>query len=266
VDPVAARLRAGAGPGDAETVAARVKSLRREVLERLIDRELAMREAEAIGFVPDPAEVRAREAELGQLLAGTGVDVRREAVRDVTMAAMRRRYAEKPGAANPGAVREFYARHKDEMIQPRLVALDQLVVYEDRFGKADTRNFRAIALEVSGLLESGEKFDALRERYDEFLPLAGLAHTGPVMQPVGAYASQVALAGGELRQGGVFGPLFMAGAAVFCKVTDERPEGPVAFSEVEKEIQRRLETEATEKNLTDWLKRLRARARIEFME
>ncbi len=265
-EPVMARLRESAGPSEAEAVAAREKTLRREVLERLIDREVMLREAEALGYRPDPAEVRAREAELGEMVAGTGVDMRREAVRDVTLAAMRRRYAEKPGAANPGAVREFYARHKDGMTRPRLVALDQLVVYEDRFGKADARNYREIALEISGLLESGEKFDVLRERYDEFLPLAGLAHGAGALRPVGAYAGQVALAGGDLRKGGVFGPLFMVGLAAFGKVTDERPAGPVAFEEVEGDIRRRLEVEATEKNLQDWLKRLRGRARIEIAE
>lgn len=266
VDPVLSRLREQAGPADAEAVAAREKSLRREVLERLIDRELAMREAEAIGYRPDPAAVRERESELAQILAGTGIDVRREAIRDVTMTDMRKRYAEKPGAANPAAVREFYARHKDEMIQPRLVALDQLVIYEDRLGKADAANFRDIALEVSRLLESGERFDALRVRYDEFLPLASLEHAAPNMQPVGAYARQVVAAGGELRRGAVFGPLFLSGMALFCKVTDERPEGPIPFEEVEREIRRRLEAEAEEKNLDFWLKRLRGKARIEIIE
>lgn len=264
IDPVLNRLREQAGADSAGPVAAREKALRREVLERLIDRELAMREAVAIGHKPDPSAVREREYELAQLLAGTGTDIRREAVRDVTMADMRKRYGEKPGEASPAAVREFYARHRDEMTRPRAVALDQLVVYEDRLDRRDGRNYRDIALEISGLLESGEKFDALRERYDEFLPAAGMARTEPRLLPVGAYARQVAAAGGELRKGAVFGPLFMEGMALFGKVADERPAGPVPFNEVEGEIRRRLEAEASDRNLDAWLRRLRGRARIEI--
>ncbi len=267
VDPVMKRLRerTEAGSADAESLVAREKALRREVLERLIDRELAVREAAAIGHRPDPSAVRERENELAQLLAGTGADIRREAVRDVTMADMRKRYGEKPGSASPSAVREFYALHKADMTRPRAVALDQLVVYEDRLDKRDARNYRDIALEISGLLESGEKFDALRDRYDEFLPGAGV-RVPPRLLPVDAYARQAAAAGGELRKGAVFGPLFMEGMALFGKVADERPEGPVPFAEAEGDIRRRLEAEASESNLDAWLKRLRGKARIEIFE
>lgn len=274
VDPVVRRMREQAaqsgasGASGAEAVAAiaaREKALRREVLERLVDRELALREAAAIGYKPDPEAVRNRENELAQILAGTGLDIRREAIRDVTMADMRKRYGEKPGAATPSAVREFYARHKNGLMRPRAVALDQLVVFEDRLDKPDARNARDIALEISGLLESGEKFDALRERYDEFAAGAGV-RVEPRLLPVGAYARQVVAAGGELRQGAVFGPLFMEGMALFCKVTENRPESPVPFDEVEGEIRRRLELEASEENLTAWLSRLRGRARIEIAE
>lgn len=266
LDPVLNRLRRqAASAAETEAVNAREETLRREILERLIDRELVMREADAIGYRPDPAAVRERETELAQILAGTGADVAREAVRDVTMTDMRRRYAEKPGSANPAAVREFYAQHKHEMLRPRLVALDQLVIYEERTGKSDARSCRDIALEVSRLLESGEKFDALRQRYDEFAPGAGVEHSAPSLLPEEAYSRQVLQSGGELRRGAVFGPLFLPGMAIFGKVTDERPAGPVPFEEVEKNIRSRLESESTEQNLDAWLKRLRAKTRIEIM-
>ena len=265
VAPVMERLRQQAGPEDAETVARREKELRREVLERLVDRELVLREAAALGHKPDPAAVRERENELVQIAAGTGVDLRREAERDVTMADMRRRYAEKPGAANPKEVREFYQKHKNEMMRPRLVALDQLVIYEDRATRADRRRAEEIAFEVSRSLEQGQRFDDLRDRYDEFLPAAGIPHAEPVLQPESAYSRQVLAAGGDLRRGAVFGPVPLAGMLLFGKVVDERPAGPIPFEEVEKEIRRRLENEATEKNLDAWIKRLRNKAKIEIL-
>ncbi|MDR1744402.1 MAG: hypothetical protein LBS30_01455 [Planctomycetota bacterium] len=169
-------------------------------------------------------------------------------------------------ASSLAAARAFYAQHKNEMMRPRAVALDQLVVYEDRLGKQDGRNYRDIALEISGLLESGEKFDALRERYDEFLPGAGVERVAPRLQPVGAYAPQVAAAGGELRKGAVFGPLFMEGMALFGKVVDERPEEPIPFAEVEGEIRSRLEASASGKNVDALLQRLRDKARMEGFE
>lgn len=266
VEPAMARLREQAGPGVEEQLAKHKRSLRREVVERLIDRELAAREAAAIGYRPDPNAVRERENELAQILTGGGVNIRREAVRDVTMADMRKRYAEKPGAVSPQAVREFYRQNREAMLQPRLVALDQLVVYEDRVGRADRRNYREVALEISSELERGRKFDELRERHDEFCVVAGLPPVDPPMLPEEAYARQVVLAGGDLRKGAVFGPLFMPGMALFGKVVDERPEGPIPFEEVEKDIRKRLESEAEERNLDAWLKRLRQKARVEVLE
>lgn len=266
VAPVAEQLRERATPGGEAEMEERLQKVRREVLDRLIDRELAVREAASLGHIPDPAAVREREHELTPILSGTGVDIRREAIRDVTMSDMRRRYAEKPGSANPEAVREFYRQNKDKMIRPRLLALDQLVVYQDRSGRADRRHYEEIAREISEELERGGRFDQTRERYDEFLPMAGMTWSEPVLQPEGAFSSRILHSAGDLRPGAVFGPLFLEGMALFGKVADERPEGPVPFQEVEKEIQRRLENEAAEKNLDAWLKRLRQKARVEILQ
>ena len=264
-EPVLRQVRERAGPGEEARVAESETALRREVLERLIDRELAVREAAAIGHLPDPAAVREREGELAHILAGSGVDIRREAVRDAVMADMRRRYAEKPGSANPETVREFYRQHKDRMIRPRMLALDQLVVYQERTGRRDSRDYREIALEVSQGLERGTTFAQMREQYDEFAAASGIPHAEPALQPLAAYSAQILQSAGDLRQGAVFGPLFLEGMALFGKVADERPEGPVPFEEAEKEIRRRLENEAAEKNLDAWLKRLRQKANIVYL-
>ncbi|MCD8349808.1 MAG: SurA N-terminal domain-containing protein [Planctomycetaceae bacterium] len=266
VGPVVRRLREQSSPEDAAAISAREEALRREVLERLIDRELAVREAEAIGFTPDPTAVRERETELAPVLAGTGIDIRREAFRDVVMNAMRKRYAEKPGSASPEAVREFYRQNRDSMQQPRLIALDQLIIFEDRQGRADSRDYETIAFEIAQQLEQGARFDEVRDQYDEFAPTAGIPHTEPALQEEGVFSNQVLASAGDLRRGAVFGPLFMPGMALYGKVTDVRPAGPIPFEEVKNEIRRRLEEEAAEKNLDEWLKRLRSKARIEITE
>lgn len=264
VEPIMERLRAAAGPDDGQLLAQREKDLRREALERLIDRELVVREAAAMGYVPDPSAIRERENELAQIVTVPGGNLRREAMRDITMRDMRKQF-DKPGSAPPTAVREFYQKHKERLVQPRRIAVDQLVVYEDRTDRADRRDFREIAVEIAGVLEQGARFDEVRERYDEFAPAAGIPHSAPVLLPEAAYSRQILAAAGELRRGAVFGPLFLSGMALFGKVADERKEGPVPFEEVEKEIRRQLEEEATEKRLTDWLKRLRSKARIEIL-
>jgi hypothetical protein len=263
--PVLERLRQQ-GAADADALAGREAELRREVLSRLIDRELAVREADAIGHKPNPNAVRAREAELAQVLAGSGIDLRREAERDVIMADMRARFAEKFSSVNPSAVREFYQQHKEEMRQPRLLALDQLVVYEDRASRADRRPARDIAFEIAAQLEQGVSFDGLRQRYDEFLPAAALAHTPPALKPEDAYSRQLLAAGGDLRPGAVFGPVPLAGMQLFGKVADVRPAGPVPFAEAENSIRTHLESLATENAFTAWLAGLRSRARIEVTQ
>lgn len=262
--PVMERLRAQAGPADAEALAAREKEYRREALERLVDRALAIREAEAIGHRPDPVAVRERETELAQMLAGSGIDLRREAERDVVMADMRKRFAERPSAVTPREVREFYQARKGEMVRPRLIALDQLVVYEDRASRPDPRPAREIAFEIASAFERGERFEELRARHDEFLPAAGLEHVPPMLKPESVYSRQALAAGGDLRKGAVFGPVPMAGMILFGKVVDERPSGPPPFEEVERDVRNYLETQATERAFGEWLVRLRSKARIEY--
>lgn len=262
VDPVMERLRSRATKEETALLDARENDLRQEVLERLIDRELVVREAAAMGYAPDPAAIRNRENELAQIFTTPGVNLRREAMRDITMADMRKQF-DRPGSAAPGAVRELYQAHKQQLVQPRRIALDQLVVYEDRTARADKRNYRRIAIEIAEAFEHGKKFDDLRERYDEFAPAAGVEHAEPELLPEAAYSRQVLQAAGELRKGAVFGPLLLPGMALFGKVADERKEGPVPFEEVEKEIRVRLEAEATERMFGDWLRKLREKARIE---
>lgn len=264
VDPVMERLRSRATKEEGELLDARENDLRREVLERLIDRELVVREAAAMGYVPDPVAIRNRENELEQIFTTPGANLRREAMRDITMADMRKQF-DRPGSATPSAVREFYQAHKQQLVQPRRIALDQLIVYEDRTDRTDKRNYRQIAVEIAEALERGVRFDDVRDQYDEFAPAANIPHPEPVLLPEAAYSRQVLQAAGELRRGAVFGPLLLPGMAVFGKVADERKEGPVPFEEVEKEIRRKLEAEATEQKFSDWLKRLRDKARIERM-
>jgi hypothetical protein len=260
--PILRRLGRGAGGG--EEAARREQSLRREILERLIDRELAIREAAALGHHPEPAEVKRREAELTRLFPpGSGVDCRREAERDVIMADMRRRFAEKPGAASPQAVRDYYQASLDRLRRPRLIALDQVVVYQDRAGRADRRPYRVIAGEIAAGLERGVAFAELKAARNEFAgPDAG--RDKPPLLPESAYASQILTAVGDFRPGAVFGPVFLEGLVLFGKVTEVRPAGPVPFAEAEREIRLRLEAEAAERNLDAWLKRLRQKARVEY--
>ncbi len=264
VDPVMRRLRSQAGVSEQE-LGQREGELKREVLERLIDREVAMREAAAIGFRPDPTAVREREAELAQILAGSGVDIRTEARRDVTMQEMRRRFAEKPATASPAEIREFYKQHKGQMLQPRMIALDQIIVYEDRTYRRDKRSSREIAFEIANELEAGSRFDDLRARYDEFWEAAGLDYAAPTLQVGGGMSRQILSSLGDMRKGAVFGPVFMSGMALFGKIVDERPEGPAPFEEVKEEIRKKLEADAAERNLDNWLKRLRQKARIEVL-
>jgi DNA-directed RNA polymerase subunit M/transcription elongation factor TFIIS len=261
--PVMERLRKQTPPADAATLDQRERELRREVLNRLIDRELAVREAAALGHRPDPAAVRAREAELAQMLAGSGIDLRREAERDIVMTDMRKQFAERFSSVAPNEVREFYQRHKGEMRQPRLIALDQLVVYEERASRPDRRPAREIAFDIASALEQGAPFEELRQRHDEFLPAADLPHAPPALKPESAYSGRILAAGGDLRKGAVFGPVPVSAAYIFGKVADVRPAGPIPFAEAENSIRTHLETQAADTAFAAWLAGLRSRARIE---
>ncbi len=266
-NPVMHQLRQRADPDELEELALREKELRSQILERLIDRELVMKEAERTNHRPELALVRRREADLLRALGDNpGVDVRKEAERDIVMNDMRRRFSEKPGSARPEAVREMYRANVDKLQQPRLLALGQLAIFADRSGRTDSRPYQEIAAEVAGLLERGERFDDVRARYDEFGPAVGLDVPEPMLLPESAYSSRLMAMAGSLRKGAVFGPIPMEGMILFGKVVDERPAGPIPFEQVEKEIRQRVESEATERAFEDWLKSLRQRSVVELYD
>ncbi|MDR1534888.1 MAG: peptidylprolyl isomerase [Planctomycetota bacterium] len=238
------------------------EQLRREILERLIDRELAVREAAALGYLPDPGEVRRREIELRRLFPSAGgLDYRREAVRDAVMADMRNRLANRPGAISPMAARDYYRERLEQFKLPRRLALDQITIFEERAGRPDRRHYRLIAGEISAALERGAAFAELKASHGEFPDPAP-----PSLLPESAYASLILESAGDFRRGAVFGPVFLDGLALFGKVADERPAGPAPFAEVEGEIRRLLEAEAGEKAFNGWLKRLRQKAKIVYSE
>jgi hypothetical protein len=263
--PVMEKLRARATPEEKAELASRERELRKEILERLIDRELVMKEAARIGHRPDVTAVRRRTDELARLHNSVpGANIRREAERDIIMSDMRRRFAEKPVSVRPEDVREFYRANTDKLVQPRLLAIGQLAVFADREGHSDPRPYQEIAGEIASALERGVLFDDVRKQYDEFAPAVGQDLPEPILLPETAYASQLTAAAGSLRKGAVFGPIPMSGMILFGKVTDERPAGPIPFDHIEKEIRQRLESEATERHLEAWLKTLRERSVVEL--
>ncbi|MCC8179777.1 MAG: SurA N-terminal domain-containing protein [Planctomycetes bacterium] len=264
VVPIMERLRAAAG-GDARMeLAERETRLRREVLDRLVERELAYQEAQIMGLTADPGKLRARETELAQVM--DSADARREAERDVILADLRQRVVGRQDRVRPEAVREYYQLHKHEQTRPRLTAMTPLVIYQDRVGRRDSRDYRVIAQEIATGLELGTRFEELRRLHDEFVAAAELPPGPPPLLPDDAYAGTILASAGSLRQGAVFGPLFMEGMALFAKVVEEQVEGPVPFAEVEKDIRAVLERQEAEKAYSDWLERLRRRAKIEITD
>ncbi len=262
VQPLLETLRARAGAGGDKELAAKEKALRSEILDRLIDRELVYDEAVRMGYKPDQSEVRKRAAELQPRLAGSGLNPEREAGLETAMEAMRRRFGEKPEAVSPEQVRAFYQEHKNEWLQPGGIAVATLTIFRDRLGRADQRDYRAIAQDLSRQLEGGARFDELRAKHDEFPPPAG--EMTPPLLPEAYYAEEIRVLLDTLRPGAVFGPVFMPGLALFGKTTEIRKPEPIPFREVEKEIRRRLGMLEAEREFSAWLERTRKAAAVEI--
>ncbi|MDR0362107.1 MAG: peptidylprolyl isomerase [Planctomycetota bacterium] len=238
----------------------RERELRRAVLDRLIQRELAVQEAKRLGYNPDWNEVRRRAEALAGRLDGLRLDPIREAEKELTMRAMRERVVA-CATAPDDAVRRFYEEHKNSAIRPGKLAITPLCVFEDRTGRADPRDHRAIAAEISRSFELGVRFDDMREKYDEFSVGASVPDE-PV--PRDHYAGEVLRAVGDLPAGAVFGPVFTPGLALFGKITAVVPPGPAPFDEVEPVIRAQLENEAGDAAFAAWIRGLAATARIEL--
>ena len=262
VGPVIAAMRSRAKPEDAAGLAAREKELRAGILDRLIDRELAAAEAQRLGFKADPSEIRKKAAAIAPRLAGTSLNPDREAWLELSMAAMRRQFGERPEAVSPAQVREYYQAHKNEMLRPGGLAIATLIIFRDRIDRNDPRDHRDIAAEISARLEQGERFDALRAARDEFPQPAG--GTTPQLLPEAYYAEEILAVIGGLREGAVFGPLFMPGLALFGKIIERRNSEPVPFQEVEKDIRQTLGDAEADRRFEEWLVNARKRTVVEI--
>lgn len=260
--PAFAALRANPEGLDQAALAERERLLRRNVLDRLIDREIAAEEAERLGYKPDASELRRAAARIAPRLAGTGLSPDREAYLELAVEAVRKQLAERAEAVSPEAVREFYQAHKSELLQPRRLALASLTVFRDRHGRADQRDYRAVAQEISAQLEKGARFDELRANYDEFPPPPD--ESAAPLLPEAHYSEEIQALVANFQSGAVFGPVFMPGLALFGKVTEIAEAKPTPFAEVEKDIRRRLAAEQAQRLYNEWLATTRKRAAVEI--
>ncbi|MDR1611483.1 MAG: peptidylprolyl isomerase [Planctomycetota bacterium] len=251
-------LRSGSGDASPE----RETDLRRAVLDRLVRRELAIGEARRLGVDPDWDAVRRRAEELAPRLEGTRLDPIVEAEKEVVMRIMRDRVV--AAAVTPEKIRQYYEERKGGAIRPGGLAIIPLCVFENRAGRADARDYRRIVADLSRLFEAGERFDAMRELYDELAPAAGMPFIPEEPKPREFFAEEVLRAVGDLPAGAVFGPVFLSGVALFGKITASTPPAPVSFGELDPVVRARLEGEAGDAAFVAWIRGLAENADIEI--
>jgi len=205
---------------------------KRQVLERIIDEELLLRRALELGLAEsDPTS---RKALVNATLQFSLTDAAKLEPSDEVL-------------------RAFYAE------RPRLIAAQPLLtVRAAAFARGDVN-----IAPMRAAIDEGQSFDAAAKTADAepiMLP-SGPIPPAKIAEYAGASVRDAALSLGE---GKTAGPIEIGGRAVFVHVALRRESPPPPFEEVREIVIEEWRKREAERNLADYLARLRAQARITY--
>ena len=254
----------------------RVKAMKRETLELLIDQELAWQAAEKSGVLATPAEVdkaladmqgqfHSKEAFLARLATeGYTEESYREHIHRLESARKYLEQAAKEQAVDDAEVHAFYVANPDRFRWPEQVRARHILLRVPP--DADEATVAAATKRLEGLherLDAGADFAALAREHSEDGTAAqggdlGFFARGQMVAPFEAAA--FALAPGQVSQV-VRSPFGLH----LIRVEERRPARTVPEEQAQEQIGTYLQRRGVEDAVAAELLRLRANARIEVL-
>lgn len=234
--------------------------VRREFLNRLIERKMLLREAQRrrikIGLAEINQRIEAYRKEHGkdvhEELATQGIDFEKwksDIWENMMIERLVSREVDRYARVSPSEARKYYQAHEGEFTRRAQVRVRQIVTATDAEAQAVLEQLRA-----------GADFAALAREKSTAPEAANGGDLGYFSQ--GEMPAEFNVVFG-LAKGGLSGVVKSPYGFHVFKLEDRRPAGKRSFDEVSEEISRKLLQEKQDARFRAWLKELRSRTKFE---
>jgi parvulin-like peptidyl-prolyl isomerase len=267
----------------------RMKVLRKDALENLIEKELQYQEAKRQGIKVEKKEIKDRVEEVKKRFPSEKVfkealkknrlsikDLETGIERELIIWGIYEKEVEDKVKVSDEDLKNHYENNRDryrelEKIRIRhiMIKFDPSKVEDEGRGTRDegreTRSkeeAKAKAEEILKRANSGEDFADLAYRYSEDTYRVKGGDLGYIHR--GRMETELEETAFKMNVGDIFGPIETEYGYYIIKVEDRRPEIWFSFDEVRDMIRKELEGKRREERKREWIKELRDGAKIEY--
>jgi len=266
--------RSGRSPQDSE-----LNHVRKEVLERLIARELLYREAKKKGFKVDQEAVNDRlnslkkrfpnETEFNKALAGMNIseeELRSQIKQGLTIKQLIDDQVTQKIAVSEKEIKDYYDNHPESFKKPEQVKASHILIKVDPKADESKKTEARKKLEsVQQRLEKGEDFGALAKEFSEDTTAANGGDLGYFGQ--GQMVEPFEKAAFSMQPGEVSDIVTTRFGYHLIKVIDKTPETTVAYAEIKDRIEEYLKQTKTQQEVSLYVDNLEKKAKVErFLE
>ncbi|MFA5203997.1 MAG: peptidyl-prolyl cis-trans isomerase [Lentisphaeria bacterium] len=246
-----------------------IEQLRRNVAQRLVDRELIWCEFKAKDYKLPPEPVQKRIDEIIQnqaggnrerfekMLARDGMSFREfedKARKMVAIDMLVEEAVRRPVHISPADIKTYYDAHPDQFRQPGRIRLAMIILKKDGRHAAD---FEETVTAIQRALAAGGDFAALAGQYSEGPNPAGGGDAGWLPE------QDVDAAVASLQPGQASAPLRKTEGVVFLKLLDRQAAGPAPLDfALARRIERTLRSQDETRRYDLYLGELRKRYRV----
>jgi parvulin-like peptidyl-prolyl isomerase len=252
------------------------EALRKDALEKLIEKELEYQEAKRQGIKADSEkikesteEVRGRfpsEKAFNEVLKKNNLTMKQfkeRVARELVIDQVFRAEVEEKAKSGDAEIRGHYEKNREQYRELEKIKLRHIVImFDPSKGAEDKERAGAKAGEMLKRVKAGEDFAALASEYSEDSYKTKGGDLGYVER--GRMDAEMEKVAFSLKTGETMGPVETEYGFYLIKVEDKKPERQLSFDEVKERVKKELEAKKKEERKTEWIRSLREKAKIEY--
>jgi peptidyl-prolyl cis-trans isomerase SurA len=270
---VAARERAAAEQFQGAALNEKIKQIRTEAIEELIDRQLILQYFKEKGFQLPPYLIEDRIATVireehngdrtafARKLASFGYTIerfRKEEMDKIIVQSMRQQAVKAPSSVSQDKVKAFYKEHVKEFTTEEQIHLRMIILRSSEKGSPEQR--KKFLEEVRTKVAGGAKFSEMAKLYSEDNTAESGGDWGWVSP--GTLHDTLAKAASDLKTGQVSKPILMGDSAYLLYCDEKKPKAVLSFEESRDTIEKVLLSKERQKAQEEWIAKLRKKAYI----
>jgi peptidyl-prolyl cis-trans isomerase C len=249
-----------------------LSAIKKEALERLIERELLYQESQKQGIKVDEAALDEKfkkrfpdEAKLKNIMSSmnlTEADLRSEFRKGISMGGLIEKKVIDKITVSASEARDYYDKQPELFKEPEKVRASHILIKVDsKANKTQKDEARKKLEKIKKKLKKGEDFAALAKESSQCPTSAkggnlGYFRRGQMVKPF----EEAAFA---LKPGEVSDIVETRFGYHLIKVTDKKPERTIPYREAKDKIKQRLKNQKIQGGVTLYIKKLKEKAKVE---